>query len=292
MMTDQSEPLPQPLLSPATTTPTPTPTPATDKSVSLPFPTRHVFRQGAERLVRVMEGIDSDSLDPHKHTLCDWSIESGLDNRDDVYLVHPVLVRRSSRSRDNAQHDAACNDNAGHLQVIPVDEVDSTEEVLWSDESVINDPDVVVKGLTDEMESSDFSDSESEWNFSIVYSETWRVPVLYFSVQQRDGTPCTRNLVLEILQGEHSHSHSHQNQVTDSWDFVSHEEHPVSRCPAFFLHPCRTQERLETLLQTANSSISDEALRLLSWMSMIFPSVGCSISSRTFQQIRDGLLLD
>jgi hypothetical protein len=245
-MTDPSD-SPQTLLSPA----------------NIPFSTRHVFRQGAERLVRVMEGFDS--LDQ----LCDWSIESGWDDGD-VYLVHPV-VRRSSR---DAQHAG----NADHL--VSVDENESTEEVLWSDESVIDDPDVVVKDLEHQIESSE---SESEWNFSIVYSETWRVPVLYFRVQQRDGTPCSRNHVLEVLAGD-----SHQNQVRDSWDFVSHEEHPISRCPSFFLHPCRTQERLETL----QASTSDEALRLLSWMSMIFPSVGYSISSRTFQQLRDRLVED
>jgi hypothetical protein len=265
-MEDPSEPS-QLLLSPATATPA--------------FSTRHVFRQGAERLVRVMAGgFDVDSLDQHKQTLCKWSIQSGWDG--DVYLIHPTVVRRSSSHA--TQHAHASNDNAGHL--ISVDENDSTEEeVLWSDESVINDPDVVVEVSKDEIESSD--EAESEWNFSIVYSETWRVPVLYFHVQQRDGTPCTRNHVLEVLQGD---SHSHQNQVLDSWDFVSHEEHPVSRSPSFFLHPCRTRERLETL--QANIHASDEALRLLSWMSMIFPSVGCSISSRTFQQLRDRLLLD
>jgi hypothetical protein len=254
-MTEPSEP-PQPLLSPATTAST-----TTNKSICIPFSTRQVFRQGAERLVRVMEGFES----PDKQ-LCDWSMESGWDG--DVYLVHPV-VRRSSR---DAQH--ACH--ADHL--VPVDEHDSTEQVPWSDESVIHDPDVVVKVLKEEIESFE---SESEWNFSIVYSETWRVPVLYFRVQQRDGTPCTRDHVLGVLAGG-----SHHNQVLDSWDFISHEEHPVSRCPSFFLHPCRTQERLETL----QASTSDEALRLLSWMSMIFPSVGDSISSRTFQQLRNRLL--
>jgi hypothetical protein len=264
-MADPSEP-PQPLLSPATATPA--------------FSTRQVFRQGAERLVRAMEKFDADSLDKHKHTLCNWSIESGWDN-EDVYLVHPTVVRRSSSRA--SQHGTA---KVAHLEAASVDENDSTEEeALWNDESVINDPDAVVKGLTDEIESSE---SESEWNFSIVYSETWRVPVLYFHVQQRDGTPCTRNYVLEILQGDSSHSH--QNKVADSWDFVSHEEHPVSRCPSFFLHPCRTRERLETL--QANIHTGDESLRLLSWMSMIFPSVGCSISSRTFQQLKDRLLLD
>jgi hypothetical protein len=275
-MNDLSEPQ---LLSPATTTPTP----ATNKSMSIPFSTRHVFRQGAERLVRVMDGLDTDSLDEHKQTLCDWSIESGRDGDEDVYLVHPPVVRRSSR--DATQH-AAINDNTGVLNLVPVDANDSTvEEELWSDESVIDDPDVVEKVLKDEIESLEL---ESEWNFSIVYSETWRVPVLYFHVQQRDGTPCTRNHVLEVLQGD---NHSHQNQESDSWDFVSHEEHPVSRCPSYFLHPCRTQERLETLWQTANAGSSDEALRLLSWMSMIFPSVGCSISSRTFQQLKERLVV-
>ena len=269
-MTKPSEPQP-PLLSPPTTTPA--------------FSTRYVFRQGAERLVRAMKGFDTEYLDQHSHTLCDWSIESGWDGDDgDVYLVHPTVVRPRP-SRDATQQHAS--NDVGDL--IPVDENDSTEEeALWSNESLLIDPDVVVKVLTDEIKSSE-SEFESEWNFSIVYSETWRVPVLYFSVQQKDGTPCTRNHVLEVLQGD---SHSHQNQVADSWDFVSHEEHPVSRCPSFFLHPCRTQERLETLLQTANSSISDVALRLLSWMSMIFPSVGCSLSSLTFQQIRDRLLED
>jgi hypothetical protein len=265
-MADPSE-SPQPLLlSPVSATPA--------------FSTRQVFRRGAERLVRVMEGFDADSLNTHNHTLCNWSIESGWDG--DIYLVHPTVVRRSSSRA--SQHGAG---EAAHLEAVPEDENDFTEEeILWSDESVINDSDVVMNGLLDEEIES--SDSESEWNFSIVYSETWRVPVLYFHVQQRDGTPCTRNYVLEVLQGD---SHSHQNKVADSWDFVSHEEHPVSRCPSFFLHPCRTRERLETLQANSNIS-SDEALRLLSWMSMIFPSVGCSISSRTFQQLRDRLLLD
>lgn len=266
-MTDPSEPS-QPLgllLSPPTTTTTTlTPVTSNKSKQSIPCSTRQVFRQGAERLVRVMEGFDS--LDTEKRVLCDWSIESGWDEGD-VYLVHPVVVRRRS-SKDATQH--ACNYST------------EEEEVLWNDESVMNDPDVVAKVVHDEIETLE-SEESSEWNFSIVYSETWRVPVLYFRVQQRDGTPCTRDYILEVLAGD-----SHHNRVPDSWDFVSHEEHPVSRCPSFFLHPCRTQDRLETL----QANTSDEALRLLSWMSMILPSVGYSIPSRTFQQLRDRLLLE
>jgi hypothetical protein len=245
-MTDPGE-------SPELLSPTPTPS-ATPPSQ---FSTRQVFQQGAEQLVRAMEKIYSP------RELCRWTVELGWDGGS--FLVHPV-VRRSSR-----------NANANAPVHVPVDYHDSMEtgELLWSDERVFSDPDVVAKDPLDDIESS-----QSEWIFSIVYSDTWRVPVLYFQVQQRNGTPCTRNYVLEVLTEQ-----SHQNKVPDSWDFVSQEEHPVSRCPSFFLHPCRTQARLDIL----QASTSVEALRLLSWMSMIFPSVGCSISSRTFQQLKDRL---
>jgi ubiquitin-like-conjugating enzyme ATG10 len=77
-----------------------------------------------------------------------------------------------------------------------------------------------------------------------------------------------------------------QNKVEDDWDFVSVDEHPVSRVPSFFLHPCRTEERMMALSKAHDTP---PAVRLLSWLSMILPSVGYSVPSSMFWSIKKKL---
>jgi Autophagocytosis associated protein, active-site domain len=149
------------------------------------------------------------------------------------------------------------------------------ECLLSSNDSIITDCDAVYAGRF----------SHTEWRFSIAYSHIWNVPVMYFMVQLPDGTPCTRQDVLVMLLG----FARNQDSATDMWDFVSSEEHPVTGVPSFFLHPCRTSSILETSIANTNCS----TMWLLSWMSLIFPSVGLSISAKTFyslqRQLKDSL---
>jgi len=130
------------------------------------------------------------------------------------------------------------------------------------------------------------------WFFSIVYSDTWDCPVLYFRVEHLDGSlVSSRDDVVKQLKALH-----HQNQVEDTWDFVSFDEHPVLGLPSYFLHPCQTKERMQLLLLDFSNASSVTGINkhatfsrhyLLSWMSMIFPAVGLSLPSATFVALHD-----
>jgi hypothetical protein len=113
-----------------------------------------------------------------------------------------------------------------------------------------------------------------QWKFSIVFSDTWRVPVLYFTVKDGDGTPFLRSQVLNVIDVD-------EKEIADTWDFVSYEEHPITGEPSFFLHPCQTFARLQ-LLQDTEIVTSP----LLSWVAMIVPAVGFRLPTRTFIRIQ------
>lgn len=189
-----------------------------------------------------------------QETECDfklskWSL-NGSASSGEAHLEHPRVSRGQSAA------------------------IASNDDDLFIDDGLVEDTDTVLPSC------GSACHKETDWTFSIVYSHTWQQPVLYFFGQESDGSPLTRTRVVDILSNLR-----HRNKVQDSWDFVSAEEHPVSGMPAFFLHPCRTG----ALLETINSDPTDDALRLLSWMALIFPSVGYPIPAKLYNQLRQRL---
>ena len=167
----------------------------------------------------------------------------------------------------------------------------------------------------------------TEWSFSILLHKIWRVPTLYFSCCHSDGTPLCRREVLDMLlqpkgmpkADVHTERGEEQNDTNDNdddeslWEFVSQEEHPMTGQPSYFLHPCRTAERMEIMLSyrrhhhqllgqhNSKSKQSEEResedveaehqiIPLLSWMSMVLPVVGCKISPDVYCRVRHSLL--
>jgi len=205
------------------------------------------FRNGARKLIDVLKKV---YLPNH---LMEWELNS--DSAEDYMLVHPPLTRASSISITKDD-----------------DETDTVDEQNLIETTLDADPDTyrVSKAMQ----------TQTIWRFSIVYSHTWRVPVLYFDVENQDGSPCSRSSVVDMLTQMH-----HQNDTQDSWDFVSYEEHPLTGHPSFFLHPCRTRDRMHRI----KASTATPALRLLIWMSMILPSVGYSIPATAFERVKEEL---
>jgi hypothetical protein len=121
----------------------------------------------------------------------------------------------------------------------------------------------------------------TEWTFSVAYSHIWHTPILYFTVQMSDGTPLTRQ---EVVNSLHSYC-SDPKSFIDTSDFVSIDEHPVTGIPSYYLHPCQTLKRLE--ISNANSICP--ALRLWSWMSMLLPTIGIIIRPTMFLRIQSKL---
>lgn len=204
--------------------------------------TREGFQQQAKDLCDALSRVNRTSGD----TLLDWRLES-ID--DSSFLVHSVSVSRSIATSETDR--------------------DEGNEVSFEDSSILQDNESTAKpgrGLL----------TTFEWRFSVIYSDTWRVPIMYFTVQDVAGNLCSREQVLQMLS----------NATTqDSWDFLSFDEHPVTGTPSCFLHPCQTEARLEMLMSDKSNSDT-----LLAWLSMILPAVGHSLSAKTFQEIQQLLL--
>lgn len=265
----------------------------------------------------------------------------------EVYLAHPPVVMTSCRGStlDDDVVGVSSGDLVEEAALIEEFDVNTLEEDVESavavDCSRQAPPSSDAAGTTDGGTVSDCNcrSHYTEWSFTVVYHETWKVPTLYFTAAHPDGTPLRRSEVLDVLL-DNSRNEVHPRDETDAegagcdgvsggdgtegrdeeelWEFVSQEEHPMTGRPAYFLHPCRTADRMELMLAPSLALPSADAdcaancsdkngkegtglkaegagvkraqqgvcCPLLSWMSMVLPVVGCKVSSDMFCQLR------
>ena len=248
------------------------------------------FNRGAIELIDAFSQSAVCLLDPNdslgQENTFSWLLE-GVNNQrthsgeynfnpncSDCYLVHPPILRRR---RANAKNESRTENFTGFvLGKYDLEEVTQEDPAASTYE---NQP----------------LDAWIEWNLSVVYSDTWRVPVLFFRALNMDGTNLSRNEVLVELGWDEGNS--------CDWEFVSEDEHPVTRAPSYILHPCRTAERLETLFQVdsciSSAKNDDEGSKptecihppspgefLLSWLTLISPAIHMKIGSRQFSDLQ------
>ncbi|XP_068665057.1 ubiquitin-like-conjugating enzyme ATG10 isoform X2 [Aristolochia californica] len=112
------------------------------------------------------------------------------------------------------------------------------------------------------------------YDFHIVYSSSYRVPVLYFYAY-RNGQP------LGLGDIEHSlPPHSMKILQEARWTYMTREEHPYLNRPWFMLHPCGTSDWMKLLFDRnllANDLIVNQYL--LSWLSVVGQAIGLKITS-------------
>ena len=238
---------------------------------------------------------------PAEFLLPHWTLERS-DHDGTWYLKHPPIQREINLSKCTAENWDETNTN--------------NDNIVWQEEDVSvyqDDPQHLAlfnicpqhNGTNENYTTTRTTMLQTEWFWSIVYSDTWKAPILYFTVHRlhnNTASPCERSQVLSFLM----HYDSHCTHVRDSWDMLSYKEHPITRIPSFFLHPCQTMERLEALVTAAaNSSTNNNDLAaaatttttrndpclLLCWMSMILPTVGCPIPSKLYQELQRQLLV-
>ncbi|KAM6591827.1 ubiquitin-like-conjugating enzyme ATG10 [Cannabis sativa] len=118
------------------------------------------------------------------------------------------------------------------------------------------------------------------YDFHIVYSASYRVPVLYFRAYCIDGQP----LKLEEIEKDLPSSSS-KVLVESKWTFITQEEHPYLNRPWYKLHPCGTSEWMKLLFQSdtcvAKHGLSIE-LYLFSWLSVVGQVFGLRIPPELF----------
>mmetsp|Transcript_19555 Transcript_19555/g.21747 ORF Transcript_19555/g.21747 Transcript_19555/m.21747 type:complete len:174 (+) Transcript_19555:41-562(+) len=103
------------------------------------------------------------------------------------------------------------------------------------------------------------------FDYFIVYSSTYTVPVLYFNVYNLDGSLLTPEEFRKSLP-------QHLSNEKQKWNFITQDEHPITGVPCNYIHPCQTQQVMEQLLQGAATSDY-----LLTWLSMYGAFVGITV---------------
>lgn len=115
----------------------------------------------------------------------------------------------------------------------------------------------------------------NHYDFHIIYSPSYRVPVLYFRSYHSDGQLLPFNEIERDLPG-----HSAKLRSESKWTFITHEEHPYLNRPWYKLHPCGTSDWMK-LLFCGDSSLNKNGFvieqYLVSWFSVIGQVVGLKI---------------
>jgi ubiquitin-like-conjugating enzyme ATG10 len=149
-----------------------------------------------------------------------------------------------------------------------------------------------VRASEDEVAAADDDDSEALTapvtdhermrvvQCEIAYSPAYQVPVLYLTFAERSTDKSialpSPDEVYNALVPEDFKSAMRSVGIMGA---LSMAEHPVTGVPAYFVHPCRTQEALSLMLDNDNSDIDqcNGAKYLLLWFGVIGASVGLNV---------------
>lgn len=121
------------------------------------------------------------------------------------------------------------------------------------------------------------------YDLHIVYSNSYRVPVLYFRAYYSDGEPLEFNKIDKVLP-----AHSKKALSDSKWTFITQEEHPYLNRPWYKLHPCGTSEWMKLLFHAdpafAKTGLAIE-LYLVAWLSVVGQVAGLRIPFEMMKQL-------
>uniref|UniRef100_A0A453CBD2 Ubiquitin-like-conjugating enzyme ATG10 n=1 Tax=Aegilops tauschii subsp. strangulata TaxID=200361 RepID=A0A453CBD2_AEGTS len=145
-------------------------------------------------------------------------------------------------------------------------------QIEESSDDPVPDDDVV--GHDTSVQSS--RDNVHLYDFHIVYSFSYKVPVLYFQGLQAGGQLLTLDEIKKDLP-----PHSLQLLNESKWTFITREEHPHLSRPWFTLHPCGTSDWMKLLLHKLGDK--DRSLQYLpAWLSVAGQAVGLKIPLKLY----------
>uniref|UniRef100_A0A3P9KZM7 Ubiquitin-like-conjugating enzyme ATG10 n=1 Tax=Oryzias latipes TaxID=8090 RepID=A0A3P9KZM7_ORYLA len=122
------------------------------------------------------------------------------------------------------------------------------------------------------------SSSVLQFEYHILYSCSYRTPVLYFRASTLEG----RSLTLEDVWRS-VHPNYRLGLQSRPLDAITQQEHPFLGQAFFYLHPCRTEEFMKPLLQMARDQ-NRPVNYVLSWLSVVGPMVGLEVSLECLKQ--------
>ncbi|KAK0282920.1 hypothetical protein LTR91_024171 [Friedmanniomyces endolithicus] len=111
--------------------------------------------------------------------------------------------------------------------------------------------------------------------YDIVYSPSYRVPVLYLT-HRSDPSADMHELLTPAL-------YKPQLQSTGPLGALSLTDHPVTGLPAYFVHPCRTAEGMSAVGGTKSVAPVEY---LLLWLGLVGPGVGLAVPIALAEALR------
>nr|XP_022315748.1 ubiquitin-like-conjugating enzyme ATG10 isoform X1 [Crassostrea virginica] len=156
------------------------------------------------------------------------------------------------KDTENKEHPASPMDNA-HIR---------NNEVEVFKLSKIEDEDSAVFQGEESLDQSILT-----WEYHILYSQSFSVPVLYFNVHTQNGKLLSLDEIWKKVP------ETYQERLSeDRWTFISQQEHPVLGCPYFYLHPCHTAELMKN-----TPAVTDKRHYIVAWLSAVGPVVGLNL---------------
>ncbi|XP_072950309.1 ubiquitin-like-conjugating enzyme ATG10 isoform X2 [Typha angustifolia] len=110
------------------------------------------------------------------------------------------------------------------------------------------------------------------YDFHIVYSFSYRVPVLYFRGYTSDGDPLNLDDIEKDLP-----PYSFKILSESKWTFMTQEEHPYLSRPWYMLHPCGTSDWMKLLVGGDEPRDLKTLHYLTAWLSVVGQAVGMQI---------------
>eukprot|EP00057_Strongylocentrotus_purpuratus_P010345 XP_011664819.1 PREDICTED: ubiquitin-like-conjugating enzyme ATG10 [Strongylocentrotus purpuratus] len=105
-----------------------------------------------------------------------------------------------------------------------------------------------------------------QFEYHIIHSASYNVPVLYFTACKSDGKLLTLEEVWRQVPGSYQERLRHQR-----WTFITQQEHPLLGRPFFQLHPCRTADLMKSVAPISKGNY------VMTWLSSVGPVVGLEL---------------
>ncbi|KAH9523450.1 E2-like conjugating enzyme atg10 [Bulinus truncatus] len=196
------------------------------------------FRSLVENFVDISNKIDDK-----------WHLVIGIDN---LYMCkkNTVILKTSNKIKDT--------DVFAKTMIADMEMGDSVEDVSCMSGDVVN------QTLT--------------YEYHVIYSESYAVPVLYFNIYKSDGGLLPLDEIWKLCP-----SYFHAYLQENKWATLTQQDHPILGHPFVQLHPCHTAELMAQVMRKTVTGIKQNYL--VTWLSTVCPLVGLHIPSAYIMQM-------
>ncbi|KAK2569689.1 Ubiquitin-like-conjugating enzyme ATG10 [Acropora cervicornis] len=190
-----------------------------------------------------------DFLETAKNAKDSWHVEFSQGKRRAKYLVkHDFKLRNHTVTEDDVARQ-------------------SIEDKNWGLKAE-DDNDSCALSVN---HSSNVNEEFIKYEYHIVYSHSYGVPVLYFTASQQDGKLVNLEEIWKSVPEVYR-----KRLEYEKWTFLTQQEHPYLCVPFYQLHPCHTAD----MMKAAFTATADRPVNyLVTWLSSVGPVIGLNLSN-------------